>query len=859
MGVRDWVFGTGTARSWSERLLRGALRRDKVVALDELHIPPREPGMRTYLTIAIFVGLAALGSACGDSQPASEPPTAVPSPTATPTARPTPSPIPTPEPTPTANPTPSPTAIPLTAMEILKSSRERIGAVTTVRAEIGVIFKDAASGLSVPFRVEVDVDSWERAHGVVRFLGEEIEFLSLGGEEEYVVEPGYAEFERVSYGDSIGSGFVDLLRLFHTPDGDELFSEIVRIEDKELLEGLLHVIEFQLAMNEIVEELFDESFPGVRMIGEGRVLVHSATRLPHSLILDCAGCGTAFADNVDLVIEIALSEIDGPVEIPGPDDPPSLLVEDDHGDRSEDSTAVTLGDSTSGSIGLYEDVDFFSFGAEAGEAYAVYISVRDLYGFTAVLCDTDGVSEIAFSENNAGDFGSRIVWEAPSAGTYHVAVQGDYEVGDYTIEITRWPGSVPPHPELNSGAASAERTNVQTAMDTLMAEAAITRIDPNEVAVRLLTGLPRRDGAAVTVAGTAVDLADYMRLAGDETKFYYCWEEDGRVRHQLAVEQRCDSATLESAVPESNAARAERTNIQTAIDTLMAEAAVTRVDPVESAINDWTGLPTIAGDPIMVRGAPVDLADYIKLSTNDESRFYYCWSEDGLVRDQFTSKQSCGPADAPTPRPVPTIVPATSGPKQYSAPPPITIDPNKQYTATFHMAKGGSFVVELFARDALKTVNNFVFLAREGFYDGVTFHRVIPGFMAQSGDPQGTGAGGPGYRFADEFNPSLSHDGPGILSMANAGGIDTNGSQFFITFVPTTFLDGFEADGTAKNCAQRGVSCHLVFGRVVEGMEVVNGITPRTLPPRRRPATSLNQSPSTEVISGQWHSGWRHR
>ena len=99
--------------------------------------------------------------------------------------------------------------------------------------------------------------------------------------------------------------------------------------------------------------------------------------------------------------------------------------------------------------------------------------------------------------------------------------------------------------------------------------------------------------------------------------------------------------------------------------------------------------------------------------------------------------------------------------------------------------------------------------------------------MAQSGDPQGTGTGGPGYKFADEFDSSLSHDDPGILSMANSGGIDTNGSQFFITFVPATFLDGFEADGTAKNCAQRGVSCHLVFGRVVEGMEVVNGITPR--------------------------------
>ncbi len=168
-----------------------------------------------------------------------------------------------------------------------------------------------------------------------------------------------------------------------------------------------------------------------------------------------------------------------------------------------------------------------------------------------------------------------------------------------------------------------------------------------------------------------------------------------------------------------------------------------------------------------------------------------------------------------------------SGPRQYSAPPSITIDGDKKYTATFRMAGGSSFVVELFAGEALKTVNNFVFLAREGFYDGVTFHRVIPGFMAQTGDPTGTGTGGPGYRFEDEFSPALSHDGPGILSMANAGGVDTNGSQFFITFVPTPFLDPFEADGSPKKCAESGVSCHLVFGRVVEGMDVVSGITPR--------------------------------
>ena len=166
--------------------------------------------------------------------------------------------------------------------------------------------------------------------------------------------------------------------------------------------------------------------------------------------------------------------------------------------------------------------------------------------------------------------------------------------------------------------------------------------------------------------------------------------------------------------------------------------------------------------------------------------------------------------------------------KSYDAPPPMTIDPNKSYTATFCLEKGGQFTAELYAKEAPNTVNSFVFLAREGFYNGVTFHRVIADFMAQGGDPTGTGTGGPGYQFDNELTPDRRHDSPGILSMANSGvrnGKGTNGSQFFITFVPTPFLDGYNPDGTAKDCSQG--SCHTVFGKVTEGMEVVNGISIR--------------------------------
>jgi len=125
--------------------------------------------------------------------------------------------------------------------------------------------------------------------------------------------------------------------------------------------------------------------------------------------------------------------------------------------------------------------------------------------------------------------------------------------------------------------------------------------------------------------------------------------------------------------------------------------------------------------------------------------------------------------------------------KKWSTPPQMGIDPQKTYTATFKTDKG-DIVCSLYANKVPKTVNNFVFLARDGFYDNTIFHRVINDFMVQGGDPTGTGMGGPGYKFNDEFNSSLRHNGPGVLSMANAGP-NTNGSQFFITHVATPWLD----------------------------------------------------------------------
>jgi len=161
--------------------------------------------------------------------------------------------------------------------------------------------------------------------------------------------------------------------------------------------------------------------------------------------------------------------------------------------------------------------------------------------------------------------------------------------------------------------------------------------------------------------------------------------------------------------------------------------------------------------------------------------------------------------------------------KQWNKPPEMSIDPKKKYTAIMNTDKG-DIVLELFADKTPQTVNNFVFLAQQGFYDGTIFHRVISDFMAQGGDPTGTGRGGPGYRFADEFDPSLKHDRPGILSMANAGP-NTNGAQFFITHVPTPHLNGK----------------HSVFGQVISGMDVLLSIPPRDPMKINSPAVKLNK------------------
>ena len=163
----------------------------------------------------------------------------------------------------------------------------------------------------------------------------------------------------------------------------------------------------------------------------------------------------------------------------------------------------------------------------------------------------------------------------------------------------------------------------------------------------------------------------------------------------------------------------------------------------------------------------------------------------------------------------------TGGRKTYSAPPPMTIDPNKKYFATIKMDIG-DIKLELVPQDAPQHVNSFVFLSREGFYDGVTFHRVIPGFVAQAGDPTGTGSGGPGYTIPDEVNERKFLDG--TLGMAKTSAPDSAGSQWFIDYAPQPNLDGG----------------YTVFGQLVEGRDVLDKIMPRNPARATEPGTKIN-------------------
>ncbi len=194
------------------------------------------------------------------------------------------------------------------------------------------------------------------------------------------------------------------------------------------------------------------------------------------------------------------------------------------------------------------------------------------------------------------------------------------------------------------------------------------------------------------------------------------------------------------------------------------------------------------------------------------------------------TSESVAPTEPPTiPTPAGSNLPVmpTATTYQYNSPPPMTIDPAKKYTATIYTPRG-EIVIELLPDIAPQTVNNFVFLARQNFYNGLTWHRVLPNFMAQGGDPRGDGTGGPGYTIPAEFTDKILFDRPGIVAMARSSDPNSAGSQFFITTAPAPWLN----------------EQYTIFGRVIRGQEIVDGI------PLRDPSNPADLTRPGETILG---------
>jgi cyclophilin family peptidyl-prolyl cis-trans isomerase len=235
---------------------------------------------------------------------------------------------------------------------------------------------------------------------------------------------------------------------------------------------------------------------------------------------------------------------------------------------------------------------------------------------------------------------------------------------------------------------------------------------------------------------------------------------------------------------------------------------------------EWAGLPVDAFQEWVTEAAVelgLDQDQFVEdmLAEENAARIQKAWDDNASIGLTFTPlllvNHQIWPSNLPMDyQTIASIVDLTlMEDRQYDQCPPMTINQTSQYLATLHTSKG-DIIIELFADRAPLAVNSFIFLSEEGWFDGVIFHRVLPGFVAQAGDPSGTGFGGPGYAFSNEVHEDLRFDKAGVVGMANAGA-GTNGSQFFITFGPTPDLDGG----------------YTIFGQVIEGMEVVEDLQPR--------------------------------
>ena len=692
----------------------------------------------TARTISFFAGilvvLTLLASACGDSAqptptptPTPIPPTQtpIPTPTAVPTA--TPAPTATPEPTATPTPVPTPTVTPEPLPDsaaILEDGLQATRSLDSYAAEMEMSIAGSSGGISleVPIGVDGAFKPPDRSKGKVTidFGGFKFEFDFVNiGDDAYMTDPGSGMWMK----DDTGSGdldfflIIDSLLDFDSDDSIDLFGNLdyIGVEDLDGIET--HHIRASLS-DAILEDLSPD--PGEYAIeywvGVDDGLVHRITVLgdaelsgggdPDSLL---GGFGSG---NIEVNIELTLSDFNVPVEIEAPEGAVSVPPELDPEDYEIDVEGTPLFEIEQPNGWTLYDMPTVGIAIAAPPSWTVY----------------------SFDEAGREKLSEDLKTKSPDI----VA-----QIEDFTREVEG-------------------QTNVMMlGLDTELPDDAKFASNFNIVVSPIPPGLDLD-----TIANLSLQEIE-SRMAGGEASVE---------RIELPAG---DAAALKYSVEQ----------------------------------------PIIGGDVV-----GIDVVMYLVIDGSNGVAVTFSTRSDGTgIPERFGEMmetlelyaplpfgQSADSTSPETAQPTPTPQQGQQMTKQYDSAPAMTIDPSKSYTATFAMDGGGEFKVKLFAQEAPRTVNNFVFLARDGYYDGVTFHRVIPGFMAQSGDPAGTGRGGPGYRFEDEFHPNLRHDKPGILSMANAGP-NTNGSQFFITFIPTPHLD----------------DAHAVFGEVIEGMDVVSSISTR--------------------------------
>lgn len=443
---------------------------------------------------------------------------------------------------------------------------------------------------------------------------------------------------------------------------------------------------------------------------------------------------------------------------------------------SDDGTTISVGQTLTGSMDIPFDFDYFQIDLNEGETIEIVVDSMNIDPFITV--DFPGAAElqVATDDNSAGgifDLNAELIYRAPHTGSFFIVVNDAnfIETGGYFLTVSK----------AAPGAVAAYIPPPLETVDSPFGLMEVYQSPKEPFSVQYPAGWTKQplDSQSATLI-----------LAGDEGEAFVLAEDDlvALGLGEMTLEEYGD---LVLAVLKSDATVFELVQRQPAVTSQGLPAEILEVTLLNGLVTGkrfiylhegrvgFNITYTAATD---VYEALLPLIDY-SLST-------------------FTV-EGAGPAVTP----VPQTTPGASTSKQYPQPPPMTIDPDASYSATIR-TNHGEIVLELFPAQAPETVNNFIFLAREGYYDGLIFHRVIADFMIQGGDPTGTGTGGPGYNFKDEFDDELGFDEPGVLAMANSGP-GTNGSQFFITVAPTPWLKGN----------------HTIFGRVTSSQDVADSIS----------------------------------